>query len=58
MMITLFKALLTLYMQLYYIIDGRKFFIKIFTPILTRCCIILCNTTTELNLKNCNKLKG
>ena len=57
-MITLIKALLKPYMQLYYIIDGGKFFIKIFTLILTRCCIILCITTTELNLKNRIELKG
>ena len=59
MMITLIKALLKPYMQLYYITNGRKvFFIKIFTLILTRCCIILCITTTELNLKDHIELKG
>ena len=54
MMIALIKALLKQYMQLYYIIDGENFFffIKIFTLILTRCYIILCITTMELNLKN------
>ena len=58
MMITLIKALLKPYMQLYYIIDGRKFFIKIFTLILTRCCIIVYITTTELKLKNHIELEG
>ena len=58
MMITLIKALLKLYMQLYYVIDGRKFSIKILTLILTRCCIILYITTTKLNLKNRIELKG
>ena len=52
MMITLIKALLKPYMHLCYIIDGGKFFL------LTRCCINLCITTTELNLKNHIELKG
>ena len=58
MMITLIKALLKQYMQLYYIIDGGKFFHLDLTLILTKCCIIIYITTMKLNLKNCIELKG
>ena len=47
-MITLIKALWKLYTQL---LMEESFSIKIFTLILTRCCIILCITTMKLNLK-------
>ena len=49
MMITLINALLKQYMQLYYIIDGRIFFLLRFTTYI-KFCIILCITTMELNL--------
>ena len=42
-------------MQLNYIINGV---IKILYLLLIRYCIILCNTTTKLNLKNCIELKS
>ena len=48
-MITLIKALLKLHMQLDYIINGV--ISQDFILILIRCCIILCITTTKLNLR-------
>ena len=57
MVITLIKALLKPHMQLNYIINGVISQLR-FILILIRCCIILCITTTRLNLKNHMELKS